>query len=78
MTAFENAARVMARKALPRAKQWADASLFALQDMTPDERRLWLATKPAGEQWFNYRRLKWVLTQLPSYREKFEQYGIRP
>jgi hypothetical protein len=58
-------------------QQWAEAALFALRPMSLDERIHWYASKPAGDMYFNHRRVSYVLRSFPAYREQFEQLGLR-
>jgi len=59
-----------------KAKQWADDALSALALMRQDDRHLWNATAPRGEQHFNHRRVSYVCRILPEYRAKFQNLGI--
>jgi hypothetical protein len=66
----------MAQDIAPRAREWAEQALAELAAKTTDERRLWFATKPAGSMWFNHRRLKWVVSNLPEYQSEFQRLGL--
>ncbi|WP_322884144.1 hypothetical protein U8C35_06335 [Sinorhizobium medicae] len=58
------------------AQSWADAALAKLATMALDDRHIWCATKPAGQAYFNYRRVSYVAKTFPGYRQRFEELGI--
>lgn len=59
-----------------KVKKWADDALSALALMKLDDRHLWNATAPRGEQHFNYRRVSYVCRMFPEYRAKFQHLGL--
>lgn len=59
-----------------KVKKWADDALSALALMKLDDRHLWNATAPRGEQHFNHRRVSYVCKVFPEYREKFRHLGL--
>jgi hypothetical protein len=61
---------------MTKAKAWANDALSKLARMSRDERHLWNATAPSGEQHFNHRRVSYVCTLFPEYRVQFQNLGV--
>lgn len=59
-----------------KIKKWADDALSTLARLKMDDRHLWNATAPRGEQHFNHRRVSYVCRVMPEYRRKFQELGI--